>query len=386
MEKQVDSRTLMMGKTLYRVIPYVKYEGKNGQTLSSMSKTFFEYLGIADMERIHSQILAWIFSSDCNALSESQKRDLVMNIFKLENVLEIKHILTESQRIDIIIETDSDLIVIENKLKPSQHSNQLERYVELFRKTHKVKPKFYFLTLIDEIVRDPNWKRISYTHIFNALQKIRLSENSHSVILTEYIAYLGKLSGLLIDFQNDSKKYDMVFLDGKKKKADKLNFLYKNEYERFIAENQLETILQKSFLTSLSLRIEKVNTFVTDTRGDALIDFHLKPNIYFGGKRFMTMIQLQNDVIKFAFLVADKYGSSRKDWIQGMIPKMLELSSENTFGYVKCNRPKTKAYISISKKLNRNYWHMNMDELVAFIEQEIDNGNRLTELLESKLN
>ncbi|WP_426485309.1 PD-(D/E)XK nuclease family protein [Flavobacterium sp. 2] len=351
-----------------------------------MNRTFFEYLGIADMERIHSQILAWIFSSDCNALNDSQKCNLLMTVFNLENVFEIKNILTESQRIDILIETDSDLIVIENKLKSSQHSNQLERYVELFSRTHKVKPKFYFLTLIDEIVKDPNWKRISYTRIFEALKKIRLNEDSHSVILSEYITYLGKLSGLLIDFQNDSKKYDMVFLDGKKKKADKLNILYKNEYEKFIAENQLETILQKSFLTSLSLRIEKVSTFVADTRGDALIDFHLKPNIYFGGKKYMTMIQLQNDVIKFAFVVAEKYGTSKKDWIQSMIPKMEELSLENTFGYFKCNRPKTKAYISISKKLTRNYWHMNMDELVIFIEKEIDNGNRLTELLELKLN
>lgn len=100
----------------------------------------------------------------------------------------------------------------------------------------------------------------------------------------------------------------------------------------------------------------------------------------------MTMIQLQNDVIKFAFVIAEKYGTSRKDWIQGVIPKMIELGSENRFGYVKCNRPKTKAYISISKKLTQNYWHMSMEDLVAFIDSEIENGIQLTELLESKLN
>lgn len=351
-----------------------------------MNKTFFEYIGIADMERIHSQILAWIFSTDCNALDEVQKRELLMTIFKLENVFEIKSILTESQRIDILIETDSDLIVIENKLKSSQHSNQLERYVELFKRIHKVRPKFYFLSLIDETVKDPNWKRISYTKIFEALLELKLSSSPHSVILAEYITYLGKLSGLLRDFQSNSTKYDMVFRDGKKKKADKVNFIYKTEYEKFIADNQLETILQKSFLNILSQRIDKVSTFVTDTRGDALIDFHLKHNILFGGKRYMTMIQLQNDVVKFAFVIAEKYRASRKDWIQGVIPKMVELGSENRFGYVKCNRPKTKAYISISKKLTQNYWHMGMESLVAFVESEIENGIQLTELLEAKLN
>jgi len=350
-----------------------------------MNKTFFEYIGIADMERIHSQILAWIFSTDCNALDESQKRELLATIFKLDAVTEIKSILTESQRIDILIETDRDLIVIENKLKSSQHSNQLERYVELFKKTHKIRPKFYFLSLIDETVKDPNWRRISYLKIYEALFELKLGTTPHSVILTEYIIYLGKLAGLLRDFQSDSKKYDMVFLDGKKKKADKVTFLYKTDYEKFIAENQLETILQKSFLHSLSQRIGKVSTFVTDTRGDALIDFHLKHNILFGGKKYMTMIQLQNNVIKFAFVISVKYGASRKDWIKDVIPKMEQLGVENRFGYVKCNRPKTKAYISISKKLTQNYWHMSMEELVAFIEGEIENGIELTELLEAKL-
>lgn len=351
-----------------------------------MQKTFFEYLGIADMERIHSQILAWIFSSDCNAIDKSQKEILLSKIFHLETISSIKSILTESDHIDIVIETTSELIVIENKLKSSQHSNQLERYVEKFSKTHSIKPKFYFLTLVDEKVKDTNWKRISYTHIFNSLKDLKLSSHPHAVILSEYIIYLNKLSILLIDFQNNSKNYDMVFLDGKKKKSDKLNSEYKNDNEKFIAENQLETILQKSFLNSLSQRIDKTTTFITDTRGDALIDFHLKSNISFHGRKYMTMIQLQNDVIKFAFLIGDKYGNSKKDWIESVIPKMLELSLENSFGYKKCNRPKSKAYISISKKLSTNYWHMKTDELVRFVEQEIENGHELTQLLEIKLN
>jgi hypothetical protein len=353
-----------------------------------MNKTFFEYLGIADMERIHSQILAWIFSSDFSALTERQKIELLEKIFDLKHVVRIEKILTETHRIDIIIETDSDLIIIENKIKSSQHSDQLFRYVEHFKKTHVIPPKFYFLTLVEETVKDSNWKRISYQHIYNCLSQLELLDKPHSIIFEEYRAYLGKLNSLLFEFKMNTSKYDMVFLDGKKRKEDKVNFEYKNEYEKFIADNQLETILQKSFLTSLSQRITNVNSFVMDTRGDALIDFYLKVDIPFEKRKYTTMIELQGNIIKFAFIISgfSEYNNSKKDWIKSLVPIMEDIAKSNPFEYRKCNKPKSKAYISISKKLKQNYWHMNTEDLVLMIEKEIENGFKLTENVQLHLN
>jgi hypothetical protein len=52
-----------------------------------MNKTFFEDLGIADRERIHSQILAQIFSSDFSALTKRHKIKLLDKIFDIKNVV-----------------------------------------------------------------------------------------------------------------------------------------------------------------------------------------------------------------------------------------------------------------------------------------------------------
>ena len=352
-----------------------------------MNRTFFEYLGIADMERIHSQIIAWIFSSDFNALNEKQKIDLLEQVFGLQNVQKIKTILTEAYRIDIIIETDSELIVIENKLKSSQHSDQLTRYVDHFKKSHKIQPKFYFLTLVEEKVKDNNWKRISYQHIYNCFSSLQLANNSHAVIFEEYRIYLGKLNSLLQEFSLNTSKFDMVFLDGKKRKEDKVDFKYQNDQERFIADNQLETILQKSFLNSLSQNITKVESHVMDTRGDALIDFNLEGQIYLNKKAYNTMIELQGNIIKFAFVISGfkEYNNSKKEWLKDIIPIMEDLAKSNPFGYSKCNKPKSKAYISISKKLNQNYWHMKFEDLIMMVESEIENGHKLTESLKAKL-
>lgn len=351
-----------------------------------MSRSFFEYLGIADMERIHSQIISWIFSPDCQAFNENQKIILLEKTFDLTNVKSIDNIMTESGRIDIIIQTDEHIIVIENKIKSSQHSDQLKRYADFCRQQFNRRPIFYFLTLIGEPVTDSLWSRITYEHFLECLSQVNLQEHPHSIITTEYLNYLKKLINVLRDFKANTHIYDMVFLDGRKKKSEKLNSAYQNEKEKFIADNQLETIFQKCFLNSLALCINKTTSFVGDTRGDALIDFHIKRDIPFRNRKYATIIQLQGNLVKFSFSIYGKnYNKSKKAWIQTVIPIMEKISKDNPFQYKRCNKPKEKAYVSISKKLSKNYWHMNVSELALFIETEIENAHKLTVLLENEL-
>jgi hypothetical protein len=173
----------------------------------------------------------------------------------------------------------------------------------------------------------------------------------------------------------------MVFLDGKKKKEHKININYRNDNEKFIAANQLETILQKCYLSSLLDEVKNPGE-ITDTRGDALIDFPLKREIEHEGKHYSTFIQLQADTIKFAFAIHGQgYNKSQKAWIEKIIPKMEQLRSENNNGYKKLNMPKSKAYVSISKKLDGHYWHKNLNDLADFVRTEIENGKSLTKHL-----
>ena len=69
--------------SLLRVFPFI-FKNKifyiNNLYFSWMRKSFFEYLGIADIERVHSQFFAWIFSSDCQAIDSTYKNDLLKKL------------------------------------------------------------------------------------------------------------------------------------------------------------------------------------------------------------------------------------------------------------------------------------------------------------------
>jgi hypothetical protein len=350
-----------------------------------MIKSFFEYLGLADVERVHSQFLAWVLSEDCNAIEATEKQSLFKNLFRIEG--QIIQIHTERNNIDIFIQTATDIVVIENKIKSSQHSNQLHNYKQYCDKEFPIYNKhFFFLTLIGEKTSDEDWKRLSYSNIYEQLNSLNLKQNNtHSSIIKEYLIFLERLMSVLSDFNANVKKYDIVFFDGHKKKQDKKRSDYKNENEWFIASNQLETILQKSFLSLLIEEIKPQIGTINETRGTALLDFIIKNDIEFNGKKYSTGIQLQGNTVKLFFVISDKYNESQKEWVNKVVSIMENISKDgtNNFGYKKLNKPKKLTFISISKKLEINYWHMS--NLKEFILREIENGKKITGLLTEHL-
>lgn len=347
-----------------------------------MKKSFFEHLGLADVERIHSQFLAWIISRDCMAIDQKERYRLFKDIFNVGGL--ITRIQTERNRIDILIETTNDIIVVENKIKSSQHSNQLANYKQFCDKEFPRHNKHYFfLTLIDEKTDDKDWKRLTYTTIFKHLSELKLkANNNHSSIINEYLIFLKRLETVVSDFKANAKNYDMVFLDGKKKKQDKKHSDYKTDNEWFIASNQLETILQKSFLNTLVEQIKNPIGVINDTRGDALVDFPIQSNIDFEGRHYSTALQLQGMTIKFTFAIqSEPYLKSKKSWIKNIIPLMKYLRNQNKCNYKRLNEPKDLAYVSISKKLDGKYWHKPINNLTKFIKIEIQNCTKMTNQL-----
>lgn len=357
-----------------------------------MKKSFFEHLGLADLERIHSQFLAWVFSPDCDAFDKEERNILFENIFKESG--QIKDIITEQNGIDILIFTTTDLIVIENKIKASQHSNQLNKYREFCDKDFpNLSKHYFFLTLIGEKAIDTYWKPLSYSKILEHLSKLKLkTNNNHSAIINEYKLFLENLDIVVSDFRSNVKKYDFVFLDGHKRKQDKKRSDYndnENEIKWFIASNQLETILQKNFLSLLAAEIVTKNKIpieikIGETRGAALIDFILCKNIEFEGKKYKTLIELQRKNLKFTFL-SDDYNLSVKASIKNIVPLMTELLKTNDFNYNKLNLAKKYAYVSISKRIDESYWHKSVEDLANFILLEIENGNTMSNQLRKSI-
>ena len=64
---------------------------------------------------------------------------------------------------------------------------------------------------------------------------------------------------------------------------------------------------------------------------------------------------------------------------------MQQLQSQNDFGYSKINVPKSKAYVSMSKKMSKAYWEMDKKEFERYIENEIRNVHVLVDGLVSKM-
>lgn len=350
------------------------------------SKSFFEYLGLADAERVHSQFIAWVLSKNCNALDPKERDLLLFNLFGVSGPLE--SIQTERNGIDILLVTETDVIVIENKLKSSQHSDQLAKYEEYIKKVYsKHIPHFFFLTLVNEKATQNPWNPLNYSILYKQLSRVKIIPGSnHGVILTEYLLFLKRLYEVITDFHENVRQYDVVFLDGKKKKHEKKEEDYKSENEWFIASNQLETILQKSFLIRLVDEVENPVGLISETRGDALVDFKIESNLTFEGRLYSTALQLQGETIKFTFAIQNSnYLTSKKQWIQNIIPFFVELNQENTFGYKKLNKPKNLAYLSISKKMEKYYWQLSLPELADLIHKEIKNCKAMTKQLKKDL-
>jgi len=352
-----------------------------------MTKSFFEYLGLADMEKVHSQFLAWVLSDDCNAIESEGRQCLFKNLFGVDE--QITEIQTERNNIDIFIQTENNIVVIENKIKSSQHSNQLDKYKKYCTENFpKSETHFFFLTLIDEHASDKDWHQLSYSTIYSHLNNLNLKKNAtHSSIIKEYLIFLKRLDEVRKDFNKEVSKYEMVFRDGNKKKQDKKRDDYtgeKKDYKWFIATNQFETILQKSILIPLNNKLKLKETNVIETHGTAILDnIYIEKNISYNKDIFLTKLQIQGATIKFCFETKIK-GHKEIKITQGIIASMETLLRENpNFGYKRLNRPRKKLgdYISISKKMNPSYWNMKPDDFVCYVEKEIENGKELTKCL-----
>lgn len=377
-------------------------------------KNFFNAIGVADMERVHSAMIAWIFDDENdNTLSSTNPRQfttfskkerscLLCELFGVDKKKEFQSIKThvEWYDIDVLIETEDikgnkEVWVIENKVKSNQHSNQLDKYVNIIKGEEKTKGKnpkplcikykdisddkqhYCFLTLIEEVPQGDHsnlWHNCLYSNFYDWLSKQTLSG-----IVNEYADCLLKLTGALKDFLEKYQDYKNVFSDGSKKKEDKdLVQIKKNNgnYAPYIAECGLETIFQKCFLAEMWKKyIKKEYIFsdkdwsISETNGTALLDIRLDDIKLESDDTHYVQIEFQNGTFKIQFyqIVGKQTSESQKRFLEkwrkvfdnGKLYKETETWKVN---YPKPNS--NRSYISISKKIDdsNNYWWEKGDE------------------------
>lgn len=99
-----------------------------------MGSNFFDAIGVADMEKVHSAVIGWMLSDKCEAFGQNgleARSRLLQNIFKIdesEQISVFKSIkaIIEWKNIDILVvtnsgEEDEKCWIIENKIKSTQH-------------------------------------------------------------------------------------------------------------------------------------------------------------------------------------------------------------------------------------------------------------------------
>lgn len=364
-------------------------------------RTFFEFISLADAELIHSQMIAWILSKDFQGFKDPVycRKEILINFFGLKDPEDIVEISTESDSIDILIKLDNIVLCIENKLKSSQHSDQLNKYKNFIDSHYgDVERSFYYLTLIDEDSENQDWINKSYRDLLSVLNKLEKDEHifkeREGFILKEYINTLEKLTGAIDLFLKEPKSMPNVFSEANLKKSQKRAIMdTKNELQLFIRENQLETLFQKLYFREVLKNLPPQRYYyINETRGDAILGIITIPERRLGnGKYFNFGLDFQRGTVKTFCVSTDYFGSNKNDLPQEILELFKNIQTQHPqFGYTKrVNSPISKALCSVSKPLNimsfsepslgeiRHWWELSPKQFAELFMKEIELTNDL---------
>lgn len=349
-----------------------------------MKKTFFENIGIVDLEKIHSCMIKWILDKETECINHAGKINFLNNLLKT-NIETIDYVVTEFDNIDVLIKTNKNVIIIENKLKSSQHSTQLEKYRDLIfnnKEFQNHKPIFIYLTLLGEPAEKSDWINISYEQIYNnlILAKINL-ESKDGYILNDYIQTLSNLLSVVNDFIENPANYSNVFSDGSKTKSQKAEMYKDNVIKKYVATNQLETALQKLYLRKVAnlLALEKTieGFYITETHGNAAMGITIKIN--FNNTNLNLAFDYQKGTFK-TFCTHEDYRNSDPSMIPDNIKRLFDLVKGNpNYGYVKVNKGKSKAQYSITKKMDQDISTLSVQQFAEIFKRELCLSKELIE-------
>ena len=375
-------------------------------------KGFFEFIAATDAEKVHSQTIGWIFSPNSKTLSSNQKMQILFDLFDNHDLeladFEVERVFVEFKDIDILIVCKNFVIVIENKIKSTQHSNQLNKYENIISEINEFnsklyKPKFIYLTLFGESAKNGNWKELSYSKLHDVIIS-NLSEFTISpeidiqehYILKSYLNTINQLTSALDWIENDSQVRKWVFQNGDFAKSNIFNydFVGKSSRIRYLAENGLVRFIQKYYYKKVidylnnQLQLINVSFFYESSsrNGGGLIQITFNELAFtIDGEQYNIGYQIQGDSEKYN--VANvKYVSSGKTELNKM-KQIVNLTAEldelkRILRFSKRNPGQSKPYASISNKLDENLVYCTPKELADYIAKVTK--NRYNSLVEFK--
>ena len=306
---------------------------------------FFNAIGVADMEKVHSAMIAWILDDKNDQMLHSTssgnsqfttfylpiRSEFLCELFQVKPIKQFKSIQTQIEwnDIDIMVETEDrngtkEIWVIENKLKSLEHQSkdnngsfvwQTNKYENIIAQEfpHQI-VHYLLLSLGGDKAKSPSgvWQSSTYSSLFAIIKK-HLGNNPNSYSLIDEYARAIEMTtselGKFLGSRSFGKEYPHVF--AKQKKSVKM-MLQRNgqitNQERYIIENGLETIFQKQLLAKMIACFlpSIMNGVEYDERnGTAMFVYHVA-NI----SDFKLIIEFQGGTYKVGLLHKDYKNSS----------------------------------------------------------------------------
>ena len=186
-----------------------------------MKPNLFDY---ATGELTNDAMICWMLSWS-NSENERYK-SLSQNLIRLftkkgDFIVKSVNIRQQYKNIDIVVEVnDSEVIVIEDKVNTSHHSNQLERYRKIIEDSEEYKDyNKYFIYFkvgnecMNNGVEQAGYKRITRANILNIIDKYKDLEN---YLLNDYIDYLENKESIFNKYkvENDINKWEWSIWEG----------------------------------------------------------------------------------------------------------------------------------------------------------------------------
>jgi hypothetical protein len=316
-----------------------------------MRQNFFEVIGMADVERVHSQMLAWIFES--TVLAAARKSEILSELTGQAGEYAVLRVSTEHDHIDVLIETEAAVIAIENKIKITEHDEQLARYEESLA-DHVLPRRYVYLSLLPEAITNSHWTVKSYGELHSALVRHVFASprdfDEHA--FNEYVEAVSHLAGVVALFDADHRQFTNVFTDGGRTKRDKrIRVSAYTTPQNYVRSNQLETALQRHFLEKIRSQIlpSSGTSRISETRGVALLHVVVASRSI-RGMIFEWAVQFQGNAVKLNCYARD-YEKSRCDQLPAEV--MADFKALRTEQGLRGPNPgRTKAYVSLSKKLD----------------------------------
>lgn len=354
-----------------------------------MKKSLFEMLGIADQERIHTQIIAWLLSPEDSPLNSIQRAKFIQQLFNVpttpENANQI-HVVTELKHLDLVVVHPTAFIAVENKMKSSQGVDQLQKYSaeieELVKELEKKQPGIsqrpkvkVFLTFSGESPKADDWNVIDYQHVLEALNALDLPLDGYAA---DYTALLGTLLKSRDEFIENHKEYPQIFKRSGMKTYDRLIDPLPEgitSLEQFVCGNRLERIFIERLYRETITKEGFHRADVTESRGQALIHLNLfELRVANSPYCFHAGFQLQGDTIKLN-IGAKEYPKSKCDWLPEKVANSFdEQFKKQLKGAERVNPSRTRAYRSWTRQVGteRKPEEMLFDEFCRFLTVHIN--------------